>query len=59
MKLSPDHIKEFQAIYKSEHWVELTIEQATERAYMVMSLYLCLQHKLSQTPSPTNQNHHE
>ncbi len=59
MKLSDKQISEFRELYKSEHWVELTIEQATERAYMVMNLYLCLQHKLSQVPSPTNQNHHE
>lgn len=59
MKLSDDQIKDFQALYKSEHWVELTIEQATERAYMVMNLYLCLQNKLSQTSSSPNQHHHE
>ncbi len=58
MKLSDEQINEFQTLYKSEHWVELTIEQATERAYMVMNLYLCLQHKLSQSSPAPNQNHH-
>jgi hypothetical protein len=58
MKLSDDQIKEFRELYKLEHWVELSIEQATKRAYLVMNLYLCLQHKMSQSSSSSNQIDH-
>lgn len=46
MILSDIHITEFQKLYKQEHDIDLTFEQATERAYQVMHLYLCLRNRL-------------
>lgn len=59
MKLTKQQIQEFQELYKQEHGVSLTFEQAEQRAYQVMNLYYCLRNHLAEKSISPNPSDHE